>query len=910
MPPLEPSIVSEFNAHLDLTNTKAAHALGLTGNGYIIGVVDSGVNRNHIALQGKVIRNNVYVDHSDPSTPDDVGGHGTQVAQLAAGKPVEYWPGGIAPGASIFSARVFSSEAEAKAGQNNSGQVIGSFFEREASHIQRMNTDMSAAGVRIQNNSWGYEDEDTGDEPVWTSRRITGFFVNAYRDFVLGNNGLVVFASGNESQPQPGQAARLPSLPTMEGAPSAADLERGWLVVAALDSFDHPDQLASYSNHCGIAMHYCLAAPGDVVAIDYTMTTSDVYSHKGYEAIQGTSFAAPLVSGAAALVWEAFPYFSNDLVRQTLLGTATDLGAPGVDEVFGYGALNVGKAVLGPAKFDWGDVQVNFDDRRSTWANDISGSGGLIKGGNGTLVLAGSNNQYTGATQVLGGTLQVSSLGASAVSVGNSATLIGSGHFGGGVSNAGTLEIGTDGLKLQGDYIQSETGRLALHVGDQLSVAGSAILKGGELQVLGKRDYVSLNTFYSVLHADGGLTGTFSGLTWGPAVLLGQGQLNYDGNNANVTLQRLDVSAAARALGIVDDVAQASANRVEHAFRELDVQQAQGRGRLPSTFIAAAAALQQSSSPQVAAASLQSLSGQGHVAAAAASFDAIDVGRRSLATRLDERTPGERVVTWRQALGGPGQDGAAGGTFALSGWLLGHDTQLASGDIVGFAFGQINASPSGSVAGLRGLDRQVQGHVYVQRTQGPLYVLGQLGFGSFQRRLDRHLQLGDWSDWTSSRYRGQFFSGSVEAGYHWRQGAWALTPYLGLDQTQLRTDGFQEQGGAGFGLQVQAAQATRSQLLAGVRTQWGWRGVMLRGYGEWQQTLRQNGLNPHASFTATASWTPLVAAPWPGRSGGVLGLSMVWPVGGIAGQWNMGVEHHFGARGRDDSLGLRYQLGF
>ncbi|WP_236632837.1 S8 family peptidase, partial [Xylella taiwanensis] len=292
LPPLEPSIVSEFNAHLDLTNTKAAHALGLTGNGYIIGVVDSGVNRNHIALQGKVIRNNVYVDHSDPSTPDDVGGHGTQVAQLAAGKPVEYWPGGIAPGASIFSARVFSSEAEAKAGQNNSGQVIGSFFEREASHIQRMNTDMSAAGVRIQNNSWGYEDEDTGDEPVWTSRRITGFFVNAYRDFVLGNNGLVVFASGNESQPQPGQAARLPSLPTMEGAPSAADLERGWLVVAALDSFDHPDQLASYSNHCGIAMHYCLAAPGDVVAIDYTMTTSDVYSHKGYEAIQGTSFAA------------------------------------------------------------------------------------------------------------------------------------------------------------------------------------------------------------------------------------------------------------------------------------------------------------------------------------------------------------------------------------------------------------------------------------------------------------------------------------------------------------------------------------------------------------------------------------------------------------------------------------------
>ncbi|TWP42238.1 autotransporter domain-containing protein, partial [Xylella fastidiosa subsp. fastidiosa] len=150
-----------------------------------------------------------------------------------------------------------------------------------------------------------------------------------------------------------------------------------------------------------------------------------------------------------------------------------------------------------------------------------------------------------------------------------------------------------------------------------------------------------------------------------------------------------------------------------------------------------------------------------------------------------------------------------------------------------------------------------------------------------------------------------FFSGSVEAGYHWRRGAWALTPYVGVDQTQLKTDGFREQGGAGFGLQVQASQAIRSQLLAGVRTELGWRGVKLRGYGEWQQTLRQSGLNPQASFTATSSWTPLVASPWSSRSGGLLGLSMVWPVGMTAGEWSMGVEHFFGARKRSDSLGLR-----
>ncbi|TNW13496.1 autotransporter domain-containing protein, partial [Xylella fastidiosa] len=874
------------------------------------GVVDSGVNRNHVTLHDQVIHNNVYVDYQDPASPDDVSGHGTNVAQLIAGQPVEYWPGGIAPGATIFSARVFSSAAESA----KESPIGGNFFEGEAAQLKRVNADMIAAGVRIQNNSWGYENQNTGDKQVWIDPAVTDGFVNVYRDLVLNNNVLVIFASGNYSQQQPGRLSRLPSLPTVEGGASPADLERGWLVVAALDSFDHPDQLTSYSNHCGIAMHYCLAAPGDLIEIDTNVTTSPVDGDKGYlngYLIQnGTSFAAPLVSGAAALVWEAFPYFSNDLVRQTLLGTATDLGAPGVDEVFGYGALNVGKAVLGPAKFDWGDVQVSFDDRRSTWGNDITGSGGLIKRGTGTLVLGGSNNQYTGATQVLGGTLQASSLGASAVSVANTATLIGSGRFGGAVSNAGTLELGKDGLKVQGDYTQLETGRLALYVGDQLSVAGNATLKGGELQVLGKRDYVTFNTSYSVLQADGSLTGTFSQLTWGPAVLLGEGRLTYGTNNAYVTLQRLNVSAAAQALGIVDRVAQASAQRVEHAFRAIDAQQAQGGGALPTSFIGAAAALQQSSSAAVAAASLQSLSGQSHVAAAAASLDAIDLGRRSLATRLDAPRSGERIVTWHQALGGPGHNGAASGTFSLSGWLVGHDAQLASGDIVGVAFGQADSSPSGSASGLRGIDRQVQGRVYLQRTQGPLYVLGQLGFGSFQRRLDRQLQLGDWNDWTSSRYSGQFWSGSVEAGYHWRQGSLALTPYLGLDQTQLRTDGFREQSGSGFGLQVQSAQATRSQLLAGVRTEWRWGGVQWRGYGEWQQTLRQSGLNPQASFTATSSWTPLVASSWPGRSGGVLGLSMVLPVGVTAGLWTMGLEHYFGTRSRGESLGLRYQLGF
>ena len=51
-----------------------------------------------------------------------------------------------------------------------------------------------------------------------------------------------------------------------ELAAAAADLERGWLTVAALDP-DNPTRLTDYSQACGIAMNYCLAAPGDVIFI-------------------------------------------------------------------------------------------------------------------------------------------------------------------------------------------------------------------------------------------------------------------------------------------------------------------------------------------------------------------------------------------------------------------------------------------------------------------------------------------------------------------------------------------------------------------------------------------------------------------------------------------------------------------
>jgi serine protease len=93
-----------------------------------------------------------------------------------------------------------------------------------------------------------------------------------------------------------------------------------------------------------------------------TVTSTAVqYNKSGYEAWDGTSMAAPHVSGVAALVWSAYPGLTNAQIRSALTGTALDLGPAGRDNSYGFGLVQA-KAAL----------------------NALSGSGGGGGGGGGT----------------------------------------------------------------------------------------------------------------------------------------------------------------------------------------------------------------------------------------------------------------------------------------------------------------------------------------------------------------------------------------------------------------------------------------------------------------------------------------------------------------------------------------------
>ena len=902
-PPVPPTQPPEpaIDAHLAITNAGAARSAGLDGSGVRIGIVDSGVQRNHPTLSGRVLANYSYVDpRSNNLNNDDVVGHGTAVAELAAGKAFGSWPGGIAPNAQIVSARIISDTRPTDDGSGNGNEVNG------ALGLAGVHQDLINQGVKVMNNSWG--------GLYWTNPAATAPIAAEYRPFIIGNNGLVVFATGNESKANPSDMAALPSQAGAGGSRPAADLERGWLAVTAVDSTD-PSKLASYANACGVAASYCLAAPGAAIFVNPNYPTGSTLLWN-----YGTSFAAPLVSGAAALVWQKYPYFSNDLVRQTLLGTATDLGAPGVDSTFGYGLLNIAKAINGPAKFDWGNATVNVSQLGldSVWSNNISGSGGLVKQGVGSLALSGTNT-YTGDTRIEQGTLALRD-GASITSnvmvlaqAGGAdgaalQFLTGTSRVKGNVDNGASVIVrnANTSATIEGNYLHRAGARLTVSLGSNpLDVTGTATLQGGDVHVASiVSGYVAADgRTQTVLHAGQGVTGTFDAVSNSlPQGTLLQASLTYGSNDVVLVTDRINVTQAA-SLARASGAALASALRVESAFELLD------GGAGASSFADGAAALQRVQGNQALQASLDSLSGKAHALAAAATFDSIDLSRRALSARFGQVQGAPRLGgAWQNALGDAGQGSFSASGTDTRGWMMGQDVATAGNAVLGFAFGELRSYSNSSWGSDRGRDRQSQAQLYAGWSSGGAYALGQVGAGQFSRQIDRQLLLGADQYGVNARYGGSFSTASVETGYRFGTAAAALTPYVGADYARVDSDRFSEQGGLGFGLRTQGGISSRSQALAGVRAERQWRGWSLRGYAEWQQLLSSQGMDADASFVGVDAWAPM-AGLQPTRSGGLFGVSVEsWLSRNT--RLAFGYDQRFGPRGDLRQVALRYSAAF
>ena len=289
----------------------------LTGSGVKIGIIDVGFQNSAFDSDlttkfGSRLTKLTVSGFTAESTSDD--DHGIIVADLAAGSSA-----GIAKGATVY---VIDS-----AKKNSSGKTY-------PAPTLAMYQALANNGVTIYNQSFGIDGVVTEFNSNSSSSYYYGYqigtdMLNFYKNAV-NNGSLFVWAAGNDSSD---------TQPTLEGGLPyfESGLESGWINVVALTSKVESklgdtswDNLTPLSP-AGVAKNWTVTAVGD-----------QTFTVKGQTYVGGgSSFAAPLVTGTAALLKEKYPWMDASLIRQTILSTATDIGATGVDEVYGWGLLNI-----------------------------------------------------------------------------------------------------------------------------------------------------------------------------------------------------------------------------------------------------------------------------------------------------------------------------------------------------------------------------------------------------------------------------------------------------------------------------------------------------------------------------------------------------------------------------------------
>lgn len=486
----------EFKAQWGLAAIHAEYAymLGYDGRGIKVGVVDSGLDITHPEFAGRYAEGITF--NPDKPWNSVAEGHGTMVSSVIAANRDGVGMHGIAPGATIVA--VGASDRPGYVDFDATNYGIRALVDQ---------------GVRIINNSYGggFAGELSAEQ---FEAEMPGN-LSAYR-YAVSEGALLIFASGNAGGTESSLLAGAPYL--------FPELESGFLAVVATG----PSRIANWSNRCGVSMNWCLAAPGgdDVDRWDeekgewvWANPENNIMVATpggGYSRKTGTSLAAPFVAGTAALVAQAFPYMTMQQVRQVLLGTATDSGDPGVDAIFGYGLVSAGRAVRGPGKFDWGDFHADVPDGQSSWSNDITGQGGLIKSGDGVLMLHG-NSTYGGNTRIDGGILALSGSIASYTVVDKTGTLSGDGIIHGNIDNGGALYPGWGGqggaLTVNGNYRQSSDAWFLVNLDapdgtSRLDVAGTADI-AGMVDVSVRPENYRGDGRHTILSAAGGVTGRF-----------------------------------------------------------------------------------------------------------------------------------------------------------------------------------------------------------------------------------------------------------------------------------------------------------------------------------------------------------------------------------------------------------------
>ncbi|WP_307572435.1 autotransporter serine protease [Pseudomonas fluorescens] len=858
---------SEFNAEwgLGAINAQQAYAAGYTGKGVKLGIFDQPVYAAHPEFSGtdKVVTlvTSGIREYTDPYIPvkagdpfrydgsptvgsdGKLGSHGTHVGGIAAGSRDGSPMHGVAFGAQIISADNGDPGPEDGIIRGNDGAVYKAGWDA-----------LIASGARIINNSWGIGITDRFDQggrdpafPHFTVQDAQLQFDQikpllgtkpggAYEGAIAAaRSGIVtIFAAGNDyNLNNPDAIAGL--------AYFVPDIAPNWLTVAALQvnpntASPDPYTISTFSSRCGYTASFCVSAPGTRVYSAVIGGTSADDLTVGYANKSGTSMAAPHVAGSVAVLMERFPYMTGAQVASVLRTTATDMGAPGVDSLYGWGMINLGKAIDGPAMLvtaqdipeefringaygsgqfvaDLPGIGAIIDAGKPTervcsgiqcgldvWRNDIAGHGGLTKEGIGTLVLTGENT-YSGPTLVNQGRLAINGSLASAVTVNDGGILGGNGRIasltanrGGSVApgnSIGTLQVAGDVTFQPGSNYAVEVSPTSsdLIVADgKASIDGATVslslensptlLTAGEVKSL-------LGRQFNILQAAGGIDGRFAEVLPNYAFL--GGYLAYSASGIQLAVERNDASFAS--LGLTPN---------QRAVASAAEQLGAGNGLYESLLLSPSAAVAQQA--------FQQLSGEIHPAIGTLLINDSRQLRDAVGDRLrqdalyDAGTPTDaNSNVWFKVLGAWGKsDGGhdqASTTSSIGGLLAGVDGLVSDQTRLGFVTGYSDSSLSMG-DGTHSSAKADSYHLgaYLGHEIDALRLT--VGGAHSWHRIDvkRDLQWGDVSGREKTKRDARTTQLFTEAAYRLDLQPLALEPFANLAYVHLDSDSFHEKG--------------------------------------------------------------------------------------------------------------------
>jgi autotransporter-associated beta strand protein len=595
-------------------NTIKAYSAGyanITGLGIKIGQLDTGTTPTHIEFANAIaagINTMTGVIGVSSSVIGDAGApfdHGTLVGSIMLARRDGSTRPGNMEGLAYNSRLVIGSSFTTFAYDTINSQVyLGANDALMANAVNYV----ANQGVKVINNSYGFYNSY---ETLQSRIPLT---LKAYEN--AAKTAVMVFAAGNNA------VSNLPN--NLIANPAAlpyfnSNLPHNWISVVATTndgssmargvgtaypaypSTSPNNPALTYSNLCGVTAAYCVSAPGGYALggggganynqnisvfitggplVDSGMTgayggsTDQYYSAKYFPGQyngmggSGTSFAAALTSATVALVAEKYPWMTPEQLTATVLTTASH--ASEISPVDGRGMLNVEAAIKGPAIFER-TFNVDTQGYNSVFQNDISGSGGLVKSGVGSLVLTGTGTYQGGTTVnfgtltfdgqgpskgnvvVNGGVLQVgSSLEYTSASLGGNfaiqkaGSLFGYGTIGNAastVSNSGVIGVSIDGtavgvLKIAGNFVQSTTG---VYIANLVNNSADSIRVDGKAQLAGSLDvYATSPQVKAVKYAlltSGGRTGQFTNFQTNLAAYTSMPfYLSYDNQNVYLVL--------------------------------------------------------------------------------------------------------------------------------------------------------------------------------------------------------------------------------------------------------------------------------------------------------------------------------------------------------------------------------------